>query len=533
MRLLSLDLRNFRCHKKLSLNLSADITVLFGRNGSGKTSVFDAIELALTGAVSRLGNKLLKRHKVAMTCVHAASNPLVRLGFGTNSPEWIEVTWKRDGSGPMLLRSSLRPARDHTGLLFANLISPDFAPQRRNLYRVRKLFQSTVFLSQTSVKRFIEAQPEERAEVLVTLAGSPDAQKRLEKAREVEHMLAVILEKRLKTVREKEELEASLNERLSVLSSDAEMQVNRSTRLKKLAKALQEIDLAVPSDIDRNVEGFFLEVKSLCEERLRGNFDKLDALGKLRDELKSYRSKSEAMESSRLIQKEIGKDLNMLLARQDRAKKQLRRVQLKAKKARTQLAATAAKADRTGRLLELTQSVARLENLSNRVSQRIAVLERRVNLIEISKRHIEQEKRTKKKELDQAISDLSQARAASAELKRLFSRLTDFASDQAEMERLQKEIETARVRRQELKEAIAVASGHIVAAQEYLDAMQKRIDRERVTVDEFSEIMARIRSRAETGICPLCGHDHGHLETLLAAIGASAGTYTTPVRAGD
>ena len=56
MRLTKLSLRNFRgfANVEQSIDLDHNIVLLYGRNACGKTSIFDAIELLLTGSIRRL-----------------------------------------------------------------------------------------------------------------------------------------------------------------------------------------------------------------------------------------------------------------------------------------------------------------------------------------------------------------------------------------------------------------------------------------------------------------------------------------------
>ena len=56
VRLERIKIQNFRAYRKAqTFALGADVTVLYGPNGFGKTSVFDAIDFAATGDVGRLG----------------------------------------------------------------------------------------------------------------------------------------------------------------------------------------------------------------------------------------------------------------------------------------------------------------------------------------------------------------------------------------------------------------------------------------------------------------------------------------------
>jgi exonuclease SbcC len=55
VRLKELQVRNFRAYRKLSVfDLDADLILLYGPNGFGKTSFFDAIDFAATGDIGRL-----------------------------------------------------------------------------------------------------------------------------------------------------------------------------------------------------------------------------------------------------------------------------------------------------------------------------------------------------------------------------------------------------------------------------------------------------------------------------------------------
>lgn len=49
MKLAALDLQNFRCHRKTTIEFGPRVTLIYGRNGTGKSSIADALEFALAG----------------------------------------------------------------------------------------------------------------------------------------------------------------------------------------------------------------------------------------------------------------------------------------------------------------------------------------------------------------------------------------------------------------------------------------------------------------------------------------------------
>ncbi|WP_374281070.1 AAA family ATPase [Desulfovibrio sp.] len=51
----SISLKNFRCFEGLTLNLNAKLNVFFGENGSGKSSLFEAINILLGNITDKLG----------------------------------------------------------------------------------------------------------------------------------------------------------------------------------------------------------------------------------------------------------------------------------------------------------------------------------------------------------------------------------------------------------------------------------------------------------------------------------------------
>lgn len=57
MRLLSLEITNFRGIKSITLNPKGENFVVWGQNGSGKSAVVDAIDFLLTGRISRLAGE--------------------------------------------------------------------------------------------------------------------------------------------------------------------------------------------------------------------------------------------------------------------------------------------------------------------------------------------------------------------------------------------------------------------------------------------------------------------------------------------
>ena len=87
IRLESVTIENFRAYRRpQSFELGADVTVLYGPNGFGKTSFFDAVDFAITGGIGRIEAR--KQADFSRTARHLDSNG-----------EKSEVTLKFRGEG--------------------------------------------------------------------------------------------------------------------------------------------------------------------------------------------------------------------------------------------------------------------------------------------------------------------------------------------------------------------------------------------------------------------------------------------------
>ena len=51
-----IDLRNFRCFDSLSIDISSNSNLFYGKNGSGKTSILESIFVASSGRSFRTSN---------------------------------------------------------------------------------------------------------------------------------------------------------------------------------------------------------------------------------------------------------------------------------------------------------------------------------------------------------------------------------------------------------------------------------------------------------------------------------------------
>src|ERR1017187_10174400 len=146
MRLDNLILRNFRAFPSSTdtrIDLSHSVVLFYGRKGSGKTSIFDAIELMLTGSIKRFPES----DSLSQLVVNARS-----IG------EPAQVT---------LEASAVSPDRVESRIEYGDS-KPSFLPMLGSFDT--SLFRHTTYLQQSNLTRLLSADSATLGEVIRVLA---------------------------------------------------------------------------------------------------------------------------------------------------------------------------------------------------------------------------------------------------------------------------------------------------------------------------------------------------------------------------
>ena len=179
MRLVRMRVSGFRAFaKEAEFDLDADVIVLSGFNGTGKTSFFDAILWGLTGSVDRIGPKASVINKFAdlgyarvelgLRLHEGGELVVTRRLSGMESPaETLTVTLngtsKKGAAARALLLSKLAADGDNTDTSFESLSS---------------WLTKSVYLEQDRVRAFVEASNEQqRFELVSELVGASSLSK--------------------------------------------------------------------------------------------------------------------------------------------------------------------------------------------------------------------------------------------------------------------------------------------------------------------------------------------------------------------
>ncbi len=243
-----IKLRNFRgIGRNVDIPLGKGITVLFGINGTGKTSVCDAIEWAVTGSLARV-----EKHD-SDAKPYEAERSIINY-FAKDYKASVELKFnstgghvKRSVSDDLMQTvSSSEGDNDWGGILAAT------HSKRRpglDLRRAREAFRSSHILEQSTIRDFLNRDPIERFEALNRILGYEEL---------------IRLTRKLGAVRSY--VEDEVLKREPQRSEAAQMLREQEDEAKAIEKSIKNRETALPSQStsDRVFKEAVAEAKS-CE----------------------------------------------------------------------------------------------------------------------------------------------------------------------------------------------------------------------------------------------------------------------------
>ena len=222
MRIMAVEMDGFRAFGgSVSLDLDADAVVVVGVNGSGKTSVFDAILWALTGKVRRLGSV----DAPVLSMWSESGDVRVRLHLRDATGGALEVTRTSEGPGSRLtlnVGGTHIPEALAAGTLVERLWpiglnNPDASSA------LAVALTRAVYLQQDNVRDFIDASSDEdRFKAISELIGAgavTQLQTGLENSRNLWSRATTAMSQELPSLRERVALMEAEMERLAPVGS--------------------------------------------------------------------------------------------------------------------------------------------------------------------------------------------------------------------------------------------------------------------------------------------------------------------------
>ena len=522
VRLDEVTISSFRAYKKRQVfDLSSDVTVVYGPNGFGKTSLFDAIDFVATGGVGRLGVSS-RTDRFARAVAHLDNrieDGSVSLRFGMNGVK-KNVSRRVASRASATLDGSSVDRKRALIELTGGVVTPD-----DRVEHLVSLFRATHLFSQENqeLAREFDRDCSLPPRVVSYILAFDDYGNVRRKASDVCQIIQEEIAQRKTSVAalQREIIDTDLEiKKLSETSVRYDHEKELTAALIELKRRTNEVGIALDSEnLDRT---FVRSCRATVQARIAESDSRTRRLTELLNQIRALPSLSDRLAT---LQRRHTALENELEAAND---------------ALTEANQSAADASALVDKLREWRTVARTTVESLRWVQeakpRYASLLRRQH--EAAKavsdgRTLLDELRELRSEASRSISGTEKQVAATE--ARLVTMSTT-VSELHELAELAEGITNDQDRLSILHELLVACNKRLRASKAEKATTERRLarratERDRITQDitkidreesELAHVLSRVATYVDGGRCPLCGHDHGSMDELLGRISAQS-----------
>lgn len=513
----------FRAYRKRQeFDLDADVVVLYGPNGLGKTSFFDALDYVCTGRIGRLCRRRISQERFVDLARHLGTLPSagsVAMEVSRGSSVF-PVRRSVDDWGHALVGAD---ENDRAGTL-QFLTSANWGPKKARIENLERLFRATHLFSQTDQEFLVEFENDSTlsADLVSRALALDDYASGLAKTREVLALLARQIDQGKSKVND---IKGKIDEeqaRIKALPGPQKF-TQPGPQLKKLAAELVKdlrADAGMTVDDAEVTVSAVREWRAVIESALKETRDQISQLQTLESGFAEFEKNKSALKArtDKLASLEIAlKKRAAERRRQEEAKKKLLG---SLKQRKTTLAQAKAKRRALAELGSL-QAVAREAHASLQQWR--------------------QELKRMEGEAAAVATELQRLLPALGKLDTRMSKLQEALNGRSQRIQTLTEIqdglatwELARVEMSNLQQSVAAAQLHIAKVSGSIDEHQRDIDaqaRELVAQEQeyekltahqagLTSLLDEVEAHVRNGICPTCGTDHKTKAALIGRIHA-------------
>jgi len=524
-RLLSLSVEGFRVYKEVqTFNLDASVVVLYGPNGLGKTSLFDAIDYACTGRIGRLCNRQLRSQTdFSRIATHldktSGSGSVILMGRST-APDEKLAEWRLQRSTGNWTTAWLDGERVDRKAVINRLTHANWGDTIPRQQTLERLFRAIHLFGQDEQELLSEFKngsviPEAFISEMLALQ---DYSQGLVKVADV---LAQLSGQRQMTDGEVSELRAQIaSVRASLPRMPAAEDVEPTAIESILADLRREVGSIgvpqIPTEAQNLVS--FTEWRDVVAARIVESNDRIQMAGEARNELPEY-------------QRQLG-ELAVEQGELERLDKEIEQIRAEEREIRNRIDAnTKALSDveANRRLKEQRRQSIRVfqEIQAERrdLSKQIATLQSERDRQEIESSEIESRLIAADSALSTGATDhaaaeqeLAACRSSLAVISALLEELPQFAGDDSLAADLRERLLKTRQGLQAAQQREARATTSLQEIKGTREALRPEYERALADQAELERLLDSIQMHVHEKSCPLCGSEFESLEALRARI---------------
>lgn len=513
----SVSIKNFRAYRKpQTFQLGADVTVLYGPNGFGKTSFFDAIDFAVTGEIGRMRSSGETHfRKTAKHLDSTAEESTVSLSFSSNGAV-RRLTRKVSDRKYGVLDGRATDRKE----ILSELTSGDI-PATDRVENFVSLFRATHLFSQEHQELAKDFQDDcELSEQIVSrLLAFEDYTNAANKASRVREIVEKAIGKADEDITE-----------LSQQIIDEQVELDHLAQTAQVHTAVDALDDAIDALRQRiRNAGILVDAEKQDVATIRGWRAALEA---------QHAESQRKVDRLSAVAKETG--------RQPESRQELRKLQQRLRESEQALATAEERRTAAEREVQAAEKVlAEVTNKRTEALAKRAVLQAVQTTRPAYTSLLEKEKQATQ-DLDRATTVLSDSRSSEAkahgELQRrdthaaqLSDRLKHERNELVKVQQLRNGFATWQANSAQLAalsdvetrtfkalEALAVEESNLSTELRALSGEEARLLEQIAQVDSsqsaLRQLLSQLQQHVRTGMCPLCGEDHGSKDALLRRI---------------
>jgi len=525
IRINRVTLENFRCFRQAKIDLSADVVAIYGRNGIGKTTIFDALEFALLGNIGRFQREMSPPDYLPY--LFSNGNLRVRVDFyGEEDGAWVEQSRGRSPDEHISIGGSggWTTMRD---FLYGFLVDEEYLPPRREVRPIEELFRATILLSQDLIRHFIEGDAGERARILSCISGSAYLQKCLDKAKDV--MKEAVKRKRAEEPKLAEpkakigELNRKISERETQISAIRERIGAKVISYEHILEALEKGGISLSNAIPQlpeDEEPFLAAIRSTCHEKLAALDNQSDLLAEL--EASGQQHPDRLQRRQRLIDMINGakKNLAELLKKEEDISGSLQKLDRQISELKGLIIAQSKRFQALQQILVLKRQKAELIRMRNAGLGEFEQLQKGINEIKTRIEKEQTELEGKNQNIARLRLSIEQLSRTLNKLNRLKGSIPTYKIAKERIDQLNLQIRQLEAKREDLEKQVNELREQSSLLSRKAAEFKQTVSTMKASSQEVEELITRLSQYATNGECPLCGHVHLSANELQNAIAA-------------
>ena len=520
VRLAAITISGFRAYKRPQVfDLSGDVTVVYGPNGFGKTSLFDAIDFVATGGVGRLGlSSTTDRFARAVAHLDTkVQDGSVSLVFGTNGVK-SNISRRIDSRASATLDGAVVDRKRALVTLTGGGVTPD-----DRIEHLVSLFRATHLFSQENqeLAREFSRDCSLPPHVISQMLAFEDYANARRKAKAVCQVIQESITQRKteiealqRTIREAERVILSLNEASVAYGHTADP----TEALTELLRRSKENGIGISSE---NLDHTFVRsCRATIQAKLVESDSKARRLSELVDRVQALPSVFDGLEALRSRQTRIEDDLLTANGTLDEANEATSNARAIVNKLSEERASARVNAESL-KWLRATQP--RYANLLQRKSKYAEVIvDGQVSFQELRERRSELNRELSRKEKQAADTEsrLVTISVAVVELHQLAELAARVKHDRARISTLNESVASCNQRLREFRAEQRAGETQLGRRTTECETIQREISKMEQDQSALDQLLSRIGTYVDGPSCPLCGHDHGSTHELTTRIRA-------------